>query len=218
MCWAPRVRGRILRSPRWSSSQEVSRVHHPPSNACRMHAGSRGPGHKGRKSKLPGLPPSTSNASPSSFVFSQRGLVLLLIPFYWGHILHFCNTSPSPQHPRLKWTHLQLLLQPPLSNWRLGSLPRLKGSIPLKMYRRTHLVAKTFLLSHRKNVQIPNEGRWPTGKPPWSPVIQMPFARTPISSKRQEPTILIHTLGIGLKGIWMTYLTSSEDSHKVPAY
>ena len=101
---------------------------------------------------------------------------------------------------------------------RLGSLPRLKGGIPLKTYRRTHLVMKTFLLSHRKNVQIPNEGRWPTGKPPWSPVVQTPFARTLISSKRQESTILLHTLGIGLKGIWMTYLTSSEDLHKALAY
>ena len=26
----------------------------------------------------------------------------LLIPFYWGHILHFCNMSPSAQHPRPK--------------------------------------------------------------------------------------------------------------------
>ena len=58
--------------------------------------------------------------------FSQRGVDTLLIPFYWGHILHFCNTSPSPQHPRPKRTHLRLLLQPPLSNRRLGqsSLPK----------------------------------------------------------------------------------------------
>ena len=53
-----------------------------------------------------------------------------------------------------------------LSNRKLDGLPHQKGGVPLKMHRKTHLVMKTFLLSQRKNVQMPNEGRWPTGKPP----------------------------------------------------
>ena len=45
-----------------------------------------------------------------------------------------------------------------------------------------------------------------------------PLAETLISSKRQEFTISQCTLGIGLKGIWTTYLTSSKGWLNVLAY
>ena len=48
--------------------------------------------------KLPGLPPSASNSSPSSFAFSQRGVILFLFPFI-GAI--FSISATCPLHPSI---------------------------------------------------------------------------------------------------------------------
>ena len=121
--------------------------------------GSRGPGHKGQKLKPPGLPPSTSNASPSSFAFSQRGVILFLFPFI-GAIFSISATHPlHPSIPGQSEPIFGLLLQAPLSNQRLGGLPHLKGSVPLKTYRRTCLVDKDFPPVSQEERSNPKQGK-----------------------------------------------------------